>query len=202
MAQITDEELIRQTVAGGQEAFAELVRRYERRVAVTVRSVLGELSQEDLADAVQEVFLLAFKGLASFRGESQFATWLTRIALRWCYREAKRRRKRRSIFQYFGFGDEQDRDPPEERLAGTDRTDRPVIADERKDAVRAALEELPEEFRTVLMLRVVEEMPVEEVAEALGISEGTVKSRLYRAKEKMRERLAGGELELEFETLD
>lgn len=197
MTQPTDEELIRQTLGGRQDAFAELVRRYQRRVSVTIRSVVGELPQEDLADIAQDIFLLVFKSLSSFRGESQFGTYITRIALRHCYRESKRRRKRKSIFQAFGIGGSEERDAPEERLAGTSRTDRRMMADERKDAVRQALDLLPEDFRTVLILRVIEEMPVEEVASSLGVSEGTVKSRLFRAKEKMRELLAGSELELE-----
>jgi RNA polymerase sigma-70 factor (ECF subfamily) len=197
MAQQTDEELIRETLAGKEHAFAELVRRYERRVAVTIRSVVGELSQEDLADIAQDIFLLAFKGLPSFRGEAQFGTWLTRIALRHCYRESKRRRKKRSIFQYFESRQD-DNETPETRIPGTSKTDAGIMAGERHSEVIAALQELPEEFRTVLVLRVIEEMPVEEVAESLGISTGTVKSRLYRAKEKMRELLANSELEFQY----
>jgi RNA polymerase sigma-70 factor (ECF subfamily) len=199
MTEPTDEELIRQTLGGRQGAFAELVRRYQRRVSVTVRSVLGDLSQEDLADVVQDIFLLVYKALGSFRGEAQFGTYLTRITLRHCYRESKRRRKRRSLFFSFGSADE---GGGEERIPGDARSDRQVIADERKVAVRDALDLLPEEFRTVLVLRVIEEMPVEEVASALSISEGTVKSRLYRAKEKMRELLSGSDLELEFSAIE
>lgn len=196
MRQLADDELIRQTLAGAQPAFAELVRRYERRVAVIVRSVIGEIAQDDLADAVQEIFLLVYRGLASFRGESQFGTWLTRVSLRHCYREAKRQRRRRTLFHRFTVHDRQ-REPAEERLVGSHETDREILADERHAALTNAMTQLPEEFRTVLVLRVVEEMSVEDVAEALGVSSGTVKSRLYRAKEKMRELL--GEIEREAE---
>lgn len=199
MSQPTDDVLIRRTLEGDQMAFADLVRRYQRRVSATVRSVLGEMSREDLADVVQEIFLLVFRALAGFRGDSQFGTYLTRIALRHCYREGKRRRTRRSIFSSFespNAGEE----PKEARLPATGgATDRPMVAAERRDAVNSALERLPEEFRTVLVLRVVEEMPVEEVAAALGVSTGTVKSRLFRAKEKMRELLQGEELEFQID---
>jgi RNA polymerase sigma-70 factor, ECF subfamily len=196
MRQLADDELIRQTLSGSQGAFAELVRRYQRRVAVTVRSVIGGIDGDDLADTVQDIFLLAYRGLGSFRGESQFATWLTRIALRHCYREAKRQRRRRMLFSPFSRRDGE-REPAEERLASDARTDRAIVAGERGSAVVEAMGRLPEEFRTVLVLRIVEEMPVEEVAAALGISTGTVKSRLHRAKEKMRELLAGTGLEHE-----
>jgi RNA polymerase sigma-70 factor, ECF subfamily len=197
MPQQTDAELIRLTLAGNERAFAELVRRYQRRVAVTIRSVVGDLPQEDLADIAQDVFLLIFKGLGSFRGEAQFGTWVTRVTLRHCYREAKRRRKKRSIFQYFEPQADQN-DAPEQRIPDTVKADASVMAGERQSEVARALLQLQEEFRTVLVLRIVEEMSVEEVAESLGISTGTVKSRLHRAKEKMRELLAGSELEFQF----
>jgi RNA polymerase sigma-70 factor (ECF subfamily) len=86
-----------------------------------------------------------------------------------------------------------------ERTPGSERSDAGISASERASAVAEALQSLPEEFRTVLVLRVVEEMSVEEVAVALEISTGTVKSRLYRAKEKMRELLESIERGLEFD---
>ena len=197
MANATDEELINATLGGEKRAFADLVRRYERRVAVIVRSVMGNLGSDDLADIVQDIFVLVYRSLKSFRGESQFSTWLTRIALRHCYREAKRHRKRSGTFLSYNANSHQDDRTPEERFAGRSQTDRPVIAEERKNEVIAALQSLPEEFRTVLVLRVVEDLSVEEVAKALEVSTGTVKSRLYRAKEKMRTLLEG--LDLEFQ---
>jgi len=200
MTQPSDEELIRSTLDGEKSAFAELVRRYQRRVAVTIRSVIGDLPREDLADVAQDIFLLVYRSLGSFRGESQLGTYITRIALRHCYRESKRRRKRNFLFSSLdsGGGDR----PADDRLAGNSRADRAIIAAERKDEVLEALAKLPEEFRTVLVFRIVEEMPVEEVAAALGISAGTVKSRLHRAKEKMRELLVGQDLEFQLDALD
>jgi RNA polymerase sigma-70 factor (ECF subfamily) len=197
MTQLSDEELIHRTLAGDQGAFAGLVQRYQRRVSVTIRSVLGEISKDDLADIAQDIFLLAYRSLKSFRGDSQFGTYLTRIALRHCYREAKRRRRRGLLF--FSFDADANDRPAEERIDSGARTDRGIIAEERKSEVIAALERLPEEFRTVLVLRIVEEMSVEEVADALDLSTGTVKSRLYRAKEKMRELLVGEDLEFQME---
>ena len=195
MTQLSDEELIRRTLDGDQGAFAGLVQRYQRRVSVTIRSVVGEISREDLADIAQDIFLLVYRSLNSFRGDSQFGTYLTRIALRHCYREVKRRRRRGGLFFSFDAGEH----PAEERIDSGSRTDRAIIVEERKEEVLDALAKLPEEFRTVLVLRIVEEMSVEEVADALGVSAGTVKSRLYRAKEKMREMLEGKDLEFQME---
>lgn len=201
MTQPTDEDLISATVAGDKRAFTELVRRYDRRVTVTIRSVMGSLSNDELADIAQDIFLLFYKSLGSFRGDSQVGTYLTRIALRHCYRESKRHRKRGSLFLSYDATERDDR-KLEERFAGNSQTDRELIKDERRSEVTDALQALPEEFRTVLVLRVVEEMSVEEVASALEISTGTVKSRLYRAKEKMRELLAGQDLEFQLEPGD
>lgn len=201
MSQNTDEELIRRTVAGDQSAFAELVRRYQRRVTVTIRSVVGDLPREDLADIAQDIFLIVFKALPSFRGDATFGTYLTRIALRHCYRESKRRRRRRMLFMSNDSRDP-DRPAPEELLVSGSRADQGVVLEERKRAVLKAMENLPEEFRTVLVLRIVEEMSVEEVGESLGIETGTVKSRLYRAKEKMRELLTGSSIDFEPGTVD
>lgn len=197
MTTASDEELIEATLAGRRNAFAELVRRHERRVESTIRGVLGNLVREDLADVAQDIFLLVFKGLASFRSESLFSTWVTRIALRHCFREQKRRKRRSSIFLHARTDD--DGRSAEETIAWPGSTDRAIIADERKSAVVDALYRLPEEFRTVLVMRIVEEMPVEEVAAVLGVSTGTVKSRLHRAKDKMRELLQGQDVEFALE---
>lgn len=196
MIQWTDEELIRRTLSGDKGAFAEIVRRHERRVAVTIKGVIHDISREELADIAQDIFLLVYRSLSSFRGESQFGTYLTRITLRHCWREAKRRRRRGAAVVSYD-ADEQAVETMRERAAGNERTDREVIAQERRGAVAEALGRLSEEFRTVLLMRIVEELPVEQVAEILQVSTGTVKSRLHRAREKMRELLAGTGLEFD-----
>lgn len=189
MTQRTDEELIQWTLSGEKRAFAELVRRYEQRVIITIKSVIHDAGREDLEDIAQEVFLLVYRSLSSFRGESQFGTYLTRIVLRHCWRVAKRRRKQGKTFTSLDA-----EEPVSERVrdqtAGDEASDEMVLAEERHRALRNGLAELPEEFRTVLVMRVVQELPVEQVAEILGVSTGTVKSRLHRARQKMREILA------------
>lgn len=196
MIQRTDEELIRRTLSGDKGASAEIVRRHERRVVVTIRGVMHDISREELADIAQDIFLLVYRSLSSFRGESQFGTYLTRITLRHCWREAKRRRRRGAAVVSYD-ADEHAVETMRERAAGNERTDREVIAQERRGAVAEALGRLSEEFRTVLLMRIVEELPVEQVAEILQVSTGTVKSRLHRAREKMRELLAGTGLEFD-----
>ncbi len=196
MAQQTDEELIRLTLSGDKSAFAGIVRRYERRVAVTIKGVINEATREEIADLAQDVFLLAYRSLSSFRGDAQFGTWVTRIALRHCWRQAKRQRKRKANITSYDAGEDGSAQL-HERTSGDERTDKMVLAKERQQAVQRALRQLPEEFRTVLVMRSVEELPVEQVAESLEVSPGTVKSRLYRAREKMRDLLQGTGLEFD-----
>ena len=186
MTHCTDEELIQRTLEGEERAFAELIRRYQRRVIITIQGVIHDLSKEELEDIAQEVFLLVYRSLGSFRGDSQFGTYLTRIVLRHCWRVAKRRRKRTGTFVSYD-ADEGGGEMVLETKGSAQETDKDLLAEERGRIVREGLRSLPEEFRIVLVMRVVEEMPVEQVAEILGVSTGTVKSRLYRAREKMRE---------------
>lgn len=196
MKERTDEELIRLTLSGEKSAFVEIVRRYERRVAVTVRGVIQDASRDEIADLTQDIFLLAYKSLGSFRGDAQFGTYITRIALRHCWRAAKRRRKRSSVT--ISYDAEQGAaERLRERLGGGEGADREVLLDERRQAVMEALGQLPEEFRIVLLMRIVQELPVEQCAEILKVSTGTVKSRLYRGREKMRELLEGTGLEFD-----
>jgi len=198
MTTASDHELISATLAGDKNAFTQLVRRHERRVEVTVRGVMGDIPPQDVADAAQDIFILAYRALGSFRGDSKFSTWLTRIALRYCYRSSRRRRRRSALFGSFADGSEGSAGPLESQVVGGAAADGIVLGEERRNAVLRALNALPEEFRAVLVLRVVEEMSVEEVADALDVSTGTVKSRLHRAKEKMRELLVGRDLEFEY----
>lgn len=189
MSHRTDEELIDGSVRGDQSAFAELVRRYQRRVAVTIRGVIGDATTQETEDLAQDIFLLVYRSLPSFRGESGFGTYLTRIALRHCWRAARKRSRKSAIERPLGIDESTD---AEAFLHVTGAAaDDLLLREESRLQVRHALARLPDEFRLVLLMRIVEEMPVEQVAEILGISVGTVKSRLHRAREKMRDLLTG-----------
>ena len=179
----TDADLIDATLAGRDEAFGVLFRRYGARLHNGLAKALG--SPEEAADVTQEAFLKAFRKLNTFRGASGFYTWLYRIALNTA---ASRRRSaaRRPLRFGLGQGGGLSHDP-------TDTADGPAgvaEAAERTALVRAALNSLPEDYRTAMVLREIEGFSYEQIAAVLGVPVGTVRSRLHRGRGELRERLA------------
>jgi RNA polymerase sigma-70 factor (ECF subfamily) len=166
-----DEALVRRAVAGDRAAFTELVRRHERRMFAVAVRMLGR--EEDALDATQDAFLTVFRKLEQFRGESAFSTWLHRITVNACY-DVLRKRARQPVLHLATDDDrEYEPGPPVEDHAG-------AVAG-GLDAQRA-LEQLPPDFRAVLVLADVQDLSYEEVADILSIPIGTVRSRLHRGR--------------------
>lgn len=168
-----------------EAAFTEMVRVYQHRVFTVVYHVVG--NREEAEDVAQEVFVAVFKYIDSFRGESKFSTWLYRIAVN----RAKNRVKylaRRAQGQHQDFAETPDAriqaSDPQARLAGPGER---ALGNELSRIINAGLATLSEEHRTVVVLRDVEDLSYQEIADALGIAEGTVKSRLYRARAALKE---------------
>jgi len=175
---------------GQEEAFEALVQRREREVYQVAWRLLGD--PEDAREAVQESFLRAFRSLKKFRGEATFRTWVIGIAINVCRNrvataEEKVRRRSRST-------EPQEEDDPPEGLAvvdGAPGPERQVYGAELKEALGRALLTLPTEHREILVLREVQGLEYEELAAALDLPVGTVKSRLCRARQALRELLQG-----------
>jgi len=173
-------ELIARIVAGEKELFHELIRPYERMVYLTVFSIVK--NEADAEDGVQEAVISAYRHLGSFRAEAKFSTWLTTIAIN---EGRKRLRKAKDAA-------EDSIDEPTEGQEGdytpaplTDWREIPLEALERKElreALRRAVAGLPDIYRQVFTLRDLEELNIEETAEALGLNPGVVKVRLHRAR--------------------
>lgn len=164
---------------GELSAFEELVRLYEKRVYMVALRSTG--TPEDAADITQEVFLRAWRSIESFRGDSGFSTWLFRITMNLCVDFARHKQVQ----------------PQTQPLVGEDETERPIPDHaptpeehlENRELGRelaAALDEVSEEHRQIVLLRDVDGMSYTEIAETLEISEGTVKSRLSRARLALR----------------
>jgi RNA polymerase sigma-70 factor, ECF subfamily len=164
VAELRDEELVRRYVRGDRSAFGILVERHERRVYNLAYRMLGR--PEDAADATQEVFLICLRKLGGFRGRSAFTTWLHRVAANVCYEALRKRSRERAA--------DQEIEPPAE----PDHADASAAALD----VHRALQDVPEEFRAVLILHDLQGVPYNEIAEALGVPIGTVKSRLHRGR--------------------
>jgi RNA polymerase sigma-70 factor, ECF subfamily len=174
----TDAELIERHLRGDGSAFSALVRRHERRVYNLCYRMLGR--EEDARDASQDTFLTALRRLSSFRGEARFTTWLHRVTVNACY-DVLRRKRREPMLE--PARDEDEPEPP--GPASPDHADSAVAAVD----VQRALVQVPQEFRAVLILHDVQDLAYDDIAEALGIPVGTVKSRLHRGRVALAELL-------------
>lgn len=182
-----DAELAERAAGGDERAFEAIMRRHNRLLFRTARSILR--SDAESEDALQEAYLRAWRALASFRGDSKLSTWLVRIVIN----EALARLRRRSatVIPLEAAMHESDM-PPEDSTAGDEaqQPDRIAMRGEIRRLMEARIDTLPEAFRTVFMLRAVEELSVDEVASALGLPEATVRTRFFRARGLLRAALS------------
>lgn len=183
----TDTELVARAANGDELAFEHIMRRHNRLLFRTARSILK--SDAETEDALQEAYLRAWRALGSFRAEAKLSTWLVRIVIN----EALGRMRRRGPqvipldtalhspeSQADGWmEDDPDRQP-----------ERAAMRSELRRLMEARIDTLPDAFRTVFMLRAVEELNVEEVAAALELPEATVRTRFFRARSLLREGLS------------
>jgi len=170
---VNDEQLIEQTLNGNRDAFGELVTKYQVRLYNTMIQVVG--STEDAYDVAQEAFLQAYLRLDTFRKSSKFYTWLYRIAFNVAMgmrRSRKIRAWNDTVSQELAENVEDHSRRPEEHL----------ISKENIQFVQDSLNELDNEFRTVIVLRELEDFSYEEIAEITEVPVGTVRSRLHRAR--------------------
>ena len=178
-----DRRLIADTLAGRTAAYGELVRRYQDRLYNTVARVVD--NADDAHDVVQETFVSAYVSLGSFKGESEFYTWLYRIAFNTAV--SWRRRKRPTVSLDAG----RDSDNPTHPQDCSDEA-HPGAALERSEEVSklmAALARLSPEHREVLVLKDIDGLKYEEIADVAGIPIGTVRSRIHRARLELRDLL-------------
>lgn len=175
-----DDELVARFMeTGDRAAFSALVERYQDRVFRLAASVLGPCASQDAEEVTQEIFIRVHDRLGRFVGKARFSTWLYRVAYNMAV-DRKRRDRRRRL-----------RVPLEEHLL-ENATEQPLdglLSQERKALVSAALEGLPELYRTIVYMHYWLERPVEEVAEVLRLPKGTVKSYLFRARRLLKGRL-------------
>ncbi|MGA8036865.1 MAG: sigma-70 family RNA polymerase sigma factor [Candidatus Acidiferrales bacterium] len=184
---MTEPEMIARVLAGERNVFHDLIRPYEKMVYLTALSILKD--QTEAEETAQDAMISAFRHLATFRAESKFSTWLVTIAVNGA--RQKLRSAKRAVLESI-----------DERLETsegdytpaflTDWREVPLAALERqelRDTLRTAVAELPEIYREVFTLRDVEEMNVQETAQALGLSENVVKVRLHRARMLLQKRL-------------
>jgi RNA polymerase sigma-70 factor, ECF subfamily len=181
-----DASLVRRVLAGDPAGFGLLMRRFNRRLYRLARAIVGNSAEAE--DALQEAYLDAHRSLGQFRGDSSLATWLSRLVVNECLGRMRRNARRQNVIPMIPSPtDHEIESVPSDELgspdAAADRAQMRAILERRIDA-------LPEGFRTVFVMRSVEELTVEETAESLGIPAETVRSRHFRAKTLLREALA------------
>jgi RNA polymerase sigma-70 factor (ECF subfamily) len=181
-----DTELIARAASGDARAFEALMRRYNRMLFRTARAILRDDAEAE--DALQEAYLQAYGSLASFRAEAKLSTWLARIVANEALMRLRKQRRRAEIVPM------QSADAPEvEQVMDTDMDNAPdtrAARGEIRRLLEAQIDALPETYRTVFMLRAVEELSAEETAAVLEIPAATVRTRLFRARSLLREALA------------
>lgn len=174
-----------------ERAFNELVEQYEQRVFRLMFRMLAR--REEAEDMVQEVFVQVFKAIETFRGDSKLSTWIYRIAVNLCKNRAKYLSRRRSDAQdEFEYSAEWR--PLQEgngiTVGETTRPDQVVQGYQLEHIVRVSIAELDADFREALVLRDIEDLPYEEIMDITGLPEGTVKSRIHRARTMLKQRIA------------
>lgn len=186
---LSDVEIAHLVAAGDENAFEHLMRRYNRPLYRTARSILKDDAEAE--DVVQESYLLAYRNIKSFRGDAKLATWLTRIVVNEAIARSRKTNRRAEIICL--DGDMEQVADAQETSMGERSGDQPERAAMRAEARRLLekhIDRLPDAFRTVFVMRALEEMSVEETAECLGIPDATVRTRFFRAKSMLREALS------------
>jgi RNA polymerase sigma-70 factor, ECF subfamily len=178
--------LVAQAKAGDQNAFAELVNRYERKIYRLAKNITR--NDEDAEDVLQDAFLKAYTHLDNFKGDSKFYTWIVRIAVNEALMRLRKRKTDRSVplDEPVELGEET---VQREIAVWEDNPEQQYSQEEWRRILDEAVDSLKPDFRTVFVLRDIEELSTEETAETLGISVPAVKSRLLRARLALRETL-------------
>jgi len=175
-----DNRLVSRTLAGDDEAFEDLVRLYYDRLRALVFHHLHR--EDELDDALQDIFLKAYKALPRFRKRSNFYTWLFRIASNYCIDRLRKRR-----LELVSLDGSEGRDAIEARLPSSpDSPEESYSRTQRIELVRKALGRLDPIYQNILVLRELEGLSYEEIVQSLGIGIGTVKSRLARARAELK----------------
>jgi len=189
---MNEELLISRAAKGDAAAFNELLGLHEKKMYAVCLRMCG--NHEDAQDCLQEAMLRVYRAISGFKGQSSFSTWLYRVTMNTCLDELRRRKNKQATsldgLLDTGWAPTDDLDTPE----------RHAIASEKRRTIERAIAELPEDMRSAIVLRDVQGFSYDEIAQMLGANVGTIKSRISRGREKLREKLSSA-LEL-FERRD
>jgi len=181
----TDQYLVERVQSGDKQAFDILVKKYQHRIVKLVSRFLNDSG--DVLDVTQEAFIKAYRALPNFRGDSAFYTWLYRIAINTAKNHlVSQGRRPPSIDLDASDAEQLDSSPALKEYATPERL---LLKDEIEHVVAETIESLPEDLRTAITLRELEGLSYEEIAEVMGCPVGTVRSRIFRARETVQGKL-------------
>ena len=180
-----DKEIIEKVLAGDNDAFGLLVERYQNKIYNLCLRMCG--NEDDAFDLTQDAFVRAWRNLGGFQFESAFSTWLFRLSSNICldFLRAKKRRAAVSLT----VSDEEDEESQLDLPDPGKSPEEAVIAAEDRNLLTQALNSLPTDHRQIIVMRAIDDLSYSQIAEILGIQEGTVKSRLSRARTALRNKL-------------
>lgn len=187
IADASDLSLVQRAQAGERGAFDALVLKYQHKVVKLVSRYVRDPAEAE--DVAQDAFIKAYRALPRFRGDSAFYTWLYRIAINTAKNALAARIRNPVDFEY-DHGDEESGSSLEARMRDTATPEALAMTEEIRSTVNAAIAALPEDLRTAIVLRELEGMSYEEIAEAMACPVGTVRSRIFRAREAIDSRLS------------
>ena len=178
----SDALLVQRTVAGDQKAFELLVIKYQRRIQRLIGRMVRDVDLVE--DIAQETFIRAYRALGQFRGEAQFYTWLYRIAVNTAKKALMDLKRNPTVSENAYKSDDDDETSPIENELTSPETPEAVLASkEIANIINNAMQDLPEELREAITLREIEGLSYEEISEAMNCPIGTVRSRIFRARE-------------------
>ena len=184
----SDAVLVERTVAGDQKAFELLVIKYQRRIQRLIGRMVRDVDLVE--DIAQETFIRAYRALAQFRGEAQFYTWLYRIAVNTAKKALMDLKRNPTVSENaYKTSDDDETSPLENELTSSETPDAVLASKEIAQIINTAMDALPEELRQAITLREIEGLSYEEISEAMGCPIGTVRSRIFRAREAISQKI-------------
>ena len=184
----SDAGLVERAVAGDQKAFELLVIKYQRRIQRLIGRMVRDVDLVE--DIAQETFIRAYRALAQFRGDAQFYTWLYRIAVNTAKKALMDLKRNPTVSENsFKSNDDDETSPLENELTSSETPDAVLASKEIAQIINAALDALPEELRLAISLREIEGLSYEEISQAMSCPIGTVRSRIFRAREAISQKV-------------
>lgn len=181
-----DMELIELFKKGDVQAFEQIVVKYKAKIAGTVYSIIN--SSQDVEDVVQDIFLIVYKSIHSFKGNSSFSTWLYRITINRCFYELKKRKHKVSSIEDY-LNEEETLQISDILRSPEENLEDKIINDELRTTIHKILDTLPEKYRIIFILKNINGLSYKEIAQTMNISMNKVKVWLFRAREKLEDRL-------------